>query len=149
MCTDSIDPKGTDEALRQLADRQHKTSPKFSYHLANLLLVLSTLTYERDDDKVKEAAKILEDIENQSQRDQATRLLQESEQVIDNKAQLFGMRFRGISELKTLGGPFAGLFYNDEAIVLVFKGTSVLAFSKLYLNWIYTQQKHGGKQAVL
>lgn len=141
MCTDSIDPKGTDEALRQLADQQHKLSPKFSYHLANLLLVLSTMTYERDDNKVKEAAEILKDMENQSQRDQAARLLQESEQVIDSKAKLFGMRFLGISELKTLGGPFAGLFYNDEAIVLVFKGTSVLAFSKSYMIWIHTKQK--------
>ncbi|KAG0015812.1 hypothetical protein BGZ82_001288 [Podila clonocystis] len=132
--TDSIDPKGTDEAIRQLSDRQHKPSPKFSYHLANLLLVLSTLTYERDDNKVKEAAKILEDIQNQSHRERAVRLLQESEQVIDSKAQLFGMRFRGISELKTLGGPFAGLFYNDEAIVLVFKGTSVLAFNEYVLD---------------
>ncbi|KAF9385990.1 hypothetical protein CPC16_007769 [Podila verticillata] len=132
--TDSIDPKGTDEALRQLTDREHKPIPKFSYHLANLLLVLSTMTYERDDNKVKEAAKILEDIENQSQRDKAARLLQESEEVIDSKAQLFGMRFRGVSELKTLGGPFAGLFYNDETIVLVFKGTSVLAFNEYVLD---------------
>ncbi|KAF9294821.1 hypothetical protein BGZ74_011079 [Mortierella antarctica] len=132
--TDSIDPKGTDEALRQLADRQHKLSPKFSYHLANLLLVLSTMTYERDDNKVKKAAEILKDMENQSQRDQAARLLQESEQVIDSKAKLFGMRFLGISELKILGGPFAGLFYNDEAIVLVFKGTSVLAFNEYVLD---------------
>ncbi|KAG0073901.1 hypothetical protein BGZ92_003634, partial [Podila epicladia] len=132
--TDSIDPKGTNEALRQLTDRQHKSSPKFNYHLANLLLVFSTLAYERDDNKVKEVAKILKDMENQSQRDQAARLLQESEQVIDSKAKLFGMRFLGISELKTLGGPFAGLFYNDEAIVLVFKGTSVLAFNEYVLD---------------
>ncbi|KAG0343500.1 hypothetical protein BG004_005267 [Podila humilis] len=132
--TDVIDPEGTDEAMRQLVDRQHKTGPMFSYHLANLLLVLSTLTYERDDAKVQEAAKILEDIDNKAQRESAARLLFESEQMIDSKAQLFGMRFQGISELKSLGGPFAGLFYNDEAIILVFKGTTVLAFNEYVMD---------------
>jgi hypothetical protein len=89
------------------------------------------MVYQRDEKLVAKASKIMVDCQNQEQRDHAARLLQESEQMIDdNASKEFGMRFMGISELKTLGGPFAGLFYNDDAIVLVFKGTSVLAFSR-------------------
>lgn len=92
------------------------------------------MAYERDEKLVAEASKILTNVQNQAERDRAAQLLEESERAIDDKStSQFGMRFAGISELKTLGGPFAGLFYNDEAIVLVFKGTSVLAFSKEFL----------------
>jgi hypothetical protein len=90
------------------------------------------MAYQRNEDLVAKASKILLDVETTDQRDAATELLQRSESDIDEcSTREFGMRFMGISELKTLGGPFAGLFYNDESIVLVFKGTSVLAFSKL------------------
>ncbi|KAI1317276.1 hypothetical protein EDD11_008764 [Mortierella claussenii] len=133
--TDFVDPEGNDEAVRQLADRQPRSRPYFSYHVASLLLIMSSMAYQRDDKLVAEASKILLDIQNQEQRDKAALLLQESERVIDESAtKEFGMRFAGISELKTLGGPFAGLFYNDDAIVLVFKGTSVLAFNEYLLD---------------
>lgn len=91
------------------------------------------MAYERDEKLVAEASRILTNVQNQAEREKAAKLLEESEQAIDEKStSQFGMRFAGISELKTLGGPFAGLFYNDEAIVLVFKGTSVLAFSTFF-----------------
>jgi len=138
MCVyeiDFVDPDGTDEAIRQLADRQPRDQPRFSYHIANLLLIMSSMSYQRNDKLVARASKILLNVKNESQRAEAARLLQESEKTIDENAQQeFGMRFMGISELKTLGGPYAGLFYNDNAIVLVFKGTSVLAFSKWMVN---------------
>ena len=109
---------------------QTKSKPSFSYYIANLLLIMSTVTYERDDNLVKAASKIMTDIDNDDEKAKAAALLQASEQPIDNMAQLLGMRFMGVSELKSLGGPYAGLFYNDEMIILVYKGTSVLAFSK-------------------
>ncbi|KAF9100788.1 hypothetical protein BGX29_006256 [Mortierella sp. GBA35] len=132
--TDKVDPNGTREALEQLSDLQPKTKPVFNYYISHLLLVLSTLTYERDDNLVKKASEILSDIENEEQRQQAANLLRASEQTIDDKAQFMGMRFEGISELKSLGGPYAGLFYSEESIVLVFKGTSVLAFNEYLLD---------------
>lgn len=128
--TDKVDPNGTREALELLSDLKPKPKPVFNYYITHLLLILSTLTYERDDKLVKKAAEILEDIDNEEQRRQAADLLLASEETIDAKAQFMGMRFEGVSELKSLGGPYAGLFYNEESIVLVFKGTSVLAFSR-------------------
>lgn len=130
-CTDKVDPNGTRKALEQLSDLKPKAKPAFNYYITHLLLILSTLTYERNDNLVKQAAEILEDIDNEEQRQKAADLLLASEETIDKKAQFMGMRFEGVSELKSLGGPYAGLFYNEESIVLVFKGTSVLAFSKL------------------
>ncbi|KAG0364818.1 hypothetical protein BC939DRAFT_476502 [Gamsiella multidivaricata] len=133
--TDLVDPEGNDEAVRQICERKPRLTTHFSYHIANLLLIMTSMAYQRDDKLVAQASKILLNVQNQAQRDEATKLLQESEQAIDeNASKEFGMRFMGISELKTLGGPFAGLFYNDDAIVLVFKGTSVLAFNEYLLD---------------
>ncbi|CAO3574643.1 unnamed protein product [Mortierella alpina] len=132
--SDTVDPHGTREALRQLADTQPRVRPIFNYHIANLLLTLSTLTYERDDNLVKSASTLLRNIQSEQQKNEAAQLLLASEQTIDSKAKLLGMRFLGVSELKSLGGPFAGLFYNDETIILAFKGTSVLAFNEYLID---------------
>ncbi|KAF9322190.1 hypothetical protein BG003_005353 [Podila horticola] len=143
--TDYIDPEGNDEAIRQLTSLEQKSKPSFSYHIANLLLIMSSMAYERDEKLVAEASRILTNVQNQAEREKAAKLLEESEQAIDEKStSQFGMRFAGISELKTLGGPFAGLFYNDEAIVLVFKGTSVLAFNE-YLIDVTIQRVDGSE----
>ncbi|KAI8363538.1 Alpha/Beta hydrolase protein [Mortierella sp. GBAus27b] len=130
-----FDETGNDEAVRQLVDRTPRQTTHFSYHIANMLLIMSSMSYQRDDKLVAEASKILANCKTPEQRDEAARLLQESERLIDeNASREFGMRFMGISELKTLGGPFAGLFYNDDTIVLVYKGTSVLAFNEYLLD---------------
>ncbi|KAF9084370.1 hypothetical protein BGX23_010584 [Mortierella sp. AD031] len=133
--SDYIDPEGRDEAIRQLADREPRESTHFSYHVATLLLIMSSMAYQRDEKLVAEASKILLDVTTNRQKERAAELLQQSEREIDEHAtKEFGMRFMGISELKTLGGPFAGLFYDDDSIVLVFKGTSVLAFNEYLID---------------
>ncbi|KAG0265021.1 hypothetical protein BG011_005588 [Mortierella polycephala] len=138
--SDYVDPEGVDEAIRQLVSREPKHIPSFSYHTANLLLTMSSMAYQRDEKLVAKASKILAHIKNKDQEDKAAALLEESERMIDEMAiKEFGMRFTGISELKTSGGPFAGMFYNDDAIVLVFKGTSVLAFNE-YLTDVTIQR---------
>ncbi|KAG0277325.1 hypothetical protein BGZ95_006136 [Linnemannia exigua] len=132
---DYIDPEGTEEAILQLANRDPRPTTHFSYHVATLLLIMSSMSYQRDEKLVAEASKLLLDVTTDKQRDRAAELLQLSEKEIDeNATREFGMRFMGISELKTLGGPFAGLFYDDESIVLVFKGTSVLAFNEYLID---------------
>ncbi|KAF9911736.1 hypothetical protein EC991_002464 [Linnemannia zychae] len=132
---DYIDPAGTDEAILQLSSRTPHPTPLFSYHIANLLLIMSSMAYQRNEALVDEASKLLLDVTTTKERDQAAELLQKSEKEIDESAtREFGMRFMGISELKTLGGPFAGLFYDDDSIVLVFKGTSVLAFNEYLID---------------
>ncbi|KAG0299819.1 hypothetical protein BGZ98_009744 [Dissophora globulifera] len=133
--TDFLDPEGNNEAVRLLADREPKVSTHFNYLVANLLLIMSSMSYQRDDKLVAQASKILLNVQSPAQRDEAAKLLQKSEREIDESAKReFGMRFVGISELKTLGGPFAGLFYNDDVIVLVFKGTSIFAFNEYLLD---------------
>ncbi|KAF9916075.1 hypothetical protein BX616_004675 [Lobosporangium transversale] len=132
--TDEVDPNGLNEALKQLADTQPQPRPIFSYFLAHLLLTLSTVTYERDDELVRKASLAMKNMNSDIERAKAAEWLYASELSIDNKAQRLGMRFTGISELKTLGGPYAGLFYNNHAIVLVFKGTSPLAFNEFLID---------------
>ncbi|KAF9542742.1 hypothetical protein EC957_001723 [Mortierella hygrophila] len=133
--SDYIDPEGTDEAIRQLASRTPHPKTRFSYNIANLLLIMSSMAYQRDEKLVAEASKLLLNLTTDKQRDRAAQLLEESEKDIDEKSSKeFGMRFMGISELKTLGGPFAGLFYDDDSIVLVFKGTSVLSFNEYLID---------------
>ncbi|KAF9202696.1 hypothetical protein BGZ49_007169 [Haplosporangium sp. Z 27] len=136
---DTVDPSGTEEALKQISDTQPRKNPNFNYYIANLLLILSTVTYERDDKLVKDAFNIMNNITNESEKAQAAAFLEESERSIDEKAMLLGMRFMGISELKSLGGQYAGLFYNDEAIILVYKGTSVLAFNEYLIDGTITR----------
>lgn len=131
---DLVDPNGIEEALKQLSDTRPKDKSSFSYYLAHLFLILSAIVYERDENLVRSAAAIMRDMSSDDDRTKAAALLQASEQTIDAKAQLLGMRFMGVSELKSLCGPYAGLFYNDENIILVYKGTSVLAFSKFCEN---------------
>ncbi|OAQ25649.1 alpha/beta-hydrolase [Linnemannia elongata AG-77] len=133
--SDYIDPEGTDEAIRQLASRTPHPKTHFSYHIANLLLIMSSMAYQRDEKLVAEASKLILNLTTDKERDHAAQLLQDSEKDIDDRStREFGMRFMGISELKTLGGPFAGLFYDDDSIVLVFKGTSVLAFNEYLID---------------
>ncbi|KAK3844779.1 MAG: hypothetical protein J3R72DRAFT_418983 [Linnemannia gamsii] len=132
---DYIDPEGTDEAILQLSNRDPRPTTHFSYHIATLLLIMSSMSYQRDEKLVAEASKLLLDVTTDKERDRAAELLELSEKEIDeNATRECGMRFMGISELKTLGGPFAGLFYDDDSIVLVFKGTSVLAFNEYLID---------------
>ncbi|KAG0075768.1 hypothetical protein BGZ92_002745 [Podila epicladia] len=97
--TDYIDPEGNDEAIRQLTSLEQKSKPSFSYHIANLLLIMSSMAYERDEKLVAEASNILMNVQNQAEREKAAKLLEESEQAIDEKStSQFGMRFAGINE---------------------------------------------------
>jgi hypothetical protein len=82
--------------------------------------LLSSLIYERDSQKVKEAydlysesRKVAEptpgatvEVENKMKE-----LLWESEYRIRQIAESWGLHFAGVSELKSLGGPFCGKIY--------------------------------------
>jgi hypothetical protein len=89
----------------------------FDLSIAQTFVLLSSLIYERDSQKVKEAYDLyttnkklaandsvpLAEIESKMKE-----LLWESEYRIRQIAESWGLHFAGVSELKSLGGPFCG-----------------------------------------
>lgn len=80
-------------------------------------MLLSSLIYERDASKVKEAYDLYGTIRKDSESSTAAfsqvegrmkELLWESEHRIRQIAESWGLHFAGVSELKSLGGPFCG-----------------------------------------
>lgn len=65
----------------------------------------------------------------------AGELLIESEARIRKQANQWGMRFEVVSDLASISGPFASIFYNQEGekpfIILVFKGTGLSNFAEV------------------
>lgn len=97
----------------------------FDLSIAQTFVVLSSLIYERDSEKVKEAydlyashrkvvdpsLKATAEIETKMRE-----LLWSSEYRIRQIAENWGLHFAGVSELKSLGGPFCGkLFYKESS----------------------------------
>ncbi|GAA5920844.1 hypothetical protein JCM3775_003977 [Rhodotorula graminis] len=121
-----------------------KTVRTFSLPLARTLLLLSSLIYERDDALVDEAGHIIDTAQKlyQSTSPQyaaelkrAEDLVVESEGLIKGKAAQWGLEFDGVSDLTTVGGPLAGIFFTPAGtakpfICLVFKGTTPTRFQE-------------------
>jgi hypothetical protein len=99
----------------------------FDLSIAQTLVLLSSLIYERDAQKVKEAYDLYNStrdmVKTQSSADNSSaaeanaehiiesrmrELLWESEFRIRQIAESWGLHFAGVSELKSLGGPFCG-----------------------------------------
>jgi hypothetical protein len=88
----------------------------FDISKAEVMMLLSALIYERDASKVKEAYQMYaDDDEIQLKEDEKDKrdkkmhiLLWESEKRIRQIARRWGLHFAGVSELKSLGGPFCG-----------------------------------------
>ncbi|KAF9578588.1 hypothetical protein BGW38_005541, partial [Lunasporangiospora selenospora] len=53
--SDYADPDGIDQAVNELADQTVQDQPVFSYYIANLLLIMSSMAYQRDEKLVAEA----------------------------------------------------------------------------------------------
>lgn len=98
----------------------------FDISKAEVLTLLSALIYERDANKVKDAYQLYatadeensdakksdetDDTDDTDIADRTRRLLWESEKRIRHIARRWGLRFAGVSELKSLGGPFCGKY---------------------------------------
>ncbi|GAA5968429.1 hypothetical protein JCM11641_007633 [Rhodosporidiobolus odoratus] len=126
-----------------------KTKRIFSLPLARSLLVMSALVYERSDRLVRQAADIAfraeqqyvkgsDDYEKEMKRAQDT--LTESEKIIKDKAAEWDLSYDGVSDLSSIGGPFASIFYTPFGsskkpfIALVFKGTGPSNFSEFLVD---------------
>ncbi|GAA6018068.1 hypothetical protein JCM10207_006070 [Rhodosporidiobolus poonsookiae] len=120
----------------------YKTTRVFSLPLARTLLLMSALVYERSDAMVRQAADIAFRAQQRYRRGsqpyedemrRAEKTLLESERVIKDKAAEWDLEYDGVSDLVTVGGPFASIFYTKPGarkpfVVLVFKGTGPTNF---------------------
>ncbi|CAG8749596.1 9294_t:CDS:2, partial [Ambispora leptoticha] len=119
-----------------------KQTRQFNLDIAETLLLMSAIVYERDDLKVHEAHKQIQKLA--SERDTITRdayeeienKLRDSEQRIREQADIWDLEFTSLSELNSLGGPFAGMFWSvkHNFIVVVFKGTTPTNFEDFLVD---------------
>ncbi|CAB4376188.1 unnamed protein product [Rhizophagus irregularis] len=118
----------------------------FHLDIAELLLFMSCIIYERNDEIVRNAHKLTSEITRQkgksiTQEDikTITDRLKESESRIHEQARKWGLKFTSLSELNSLGGPFSGMFWSLEHnfIVVVFKGTTPLNFEDFVIDLMF------------
>ncbi|KAG9288953.1 hypothetical protein G9A89_019575 [Geosiphon pyriformis] len=129
------------EAAKSDTSTQKKTRP-FNLDIAETLLLMSAIVYERDDTMVRNAHKMITSLsKNKVKRtpeafEEVNRQLRESEARIHKQADQWGLEFTSLSELNSLGGPFAGMFwsYAHRFIVVVFKGTTPTNFEDFLVD---------------
>lgn len=127
-----------------LDDHRHRT---FDVSIAQTMTIISSLVYERHDEQVTEAYKILADYNNSNNSINKTveeielemkKLIWESERPIRKIARKYGLHFAGVTELKSLGGPFCGLFWSMDIknpfIIVAFKGTTPTNYSEFLVD---------------
>jgi hypothetical protein len=124
---------------------QHRS---FHIDIAELLLFMSSVIYERSDDLVRKAHKLMDDVIRKNRKNisipdedinSITGALEESERRIHEQAIQWGLKFTSLSELNSLGGPFSGMFWSDKYnfIVVVFKGTTPNNFEDFVVDLMF------------
>ncbi|KAL0074819.1 Alpha/Beta hydrolase protein [Phycomyces blakesleeanus] len=122
-------------------------SRTFDLSIAQTFTVISSVIYERDADKVKSAYEVyanamkssIVDLEDQVESPVERKmkcLLWQSERRIRTIVANWGLHFAGVSELKSLGGPFCGIFWSEEHpfIVVAFKGTTPTNYEEFLVD---------------
>ncbi|RIA94560.1 Alpha/Beta hydrolase protein [Glomus cerebriforme] len=125
----------------QLPD-ENQVHQGFNLNLAQFLLFLSSIMYERNEKQVIEAyhmiSEMKKDIDSASDDDlqKINNLLKESEKRICDQIREFNLQFTSLSELNTLGGPYVGMFWSEENnfIIIACKGTTPTNFSEWLTN---------------
>ncbi|CAI2170758.1 6777_t:CDS:2 [Funneliformis geosporum] len=116
----------------------------FNIDMVETLLFLATTVYERKEEKVTNAINKIQEIQNKGAQVRTKDIeyikgqLQEAEKTIVKQSNDWGLGFSSISELNSLGGPYAGMFWNREAnfIVVAFKGTTAAYFSEWLIDFL-------------
>ncbi|KAI9305123.1 Alpha/Beta hydrolase protein [Cunninghamella echinulata] len=125
-------------------DRHYKT---FDISIAQTMTLLSAVIYERDDGLVKEAYETLvatnyeelinndDDVETPIEKSMR-RLLRKSEANIRSIVKHWGLRFEGITELKSMAGPLCGLFWSEvhPVAIVCFKGTTPTNYEEFLVD---------------
>jgi len=70
-------------------------------------------------------------------------LVMKSESTIMGIAKTWGFKFCAIRQLTLLGGPFIGLFYNEDMMILAVKGTTPDDFSEFVVDFTINQTDAG------
>ncbi|CAG8587688.1 632_t:CDS:2 [Paraglomus occultum] len=103
----------------------------FNIDIAEFLLFVSALIYERDDNIVHDAHEqmksfSLNPVHTPESYQEINLKLRAAEKFIHDQAAKWGLQFTSLSELNSLGGPFAGMFWSlqHNFIVVAFKGTT-------------------------
>ncbi|GBC06695.1 hypothetical protein RclHR1_00070062 [Rhizophagus clarus] len=118
----------------------------FHLDIAELLLFISCIIYERNDEIVRNAHKLTSTIAREKGKSITTEdiksitdKLRESESRIHEQADKWGMKFISLSELNSLGGPFSGMFWSEKHnfIVVAFKGTTPLNFEDFVVDLMF------------
>lgn len=120
--------------IKALDELPNKYRKGFDLNGAQFLLYLSAILQERDEKKVTEAYRMISQLKKSLKKDKNPddeqkirkiyEILKESESGIHKQLEEFGIKFTSLSELNTLGGPYAGMFWSDEGnfIVIALKG---------------------------
>ncbi|CAI2175219.1 14676_t:CDS:2 [Funneliformis geosporum] len=128
---------------------QCKYKKNFDLDQAQTLLFLLNMLSERDEAKVKEAFAMLRDMQgvlkkepddiNNENVKNIFKVLIESEANICKQLKEFDIEFTSLSELNSIGGPYAGMFWSEKRnfIVVAFKGTNPTNFSDWLINFTF------------
>ncbi|CAG8649994.1 9103_t:CDS:2, partial [Funneliformis caledonium] len=104
--------------------------------MVETLLLLASILYERREENVNEAIKKIKGFENKAIIQEDILYIRDqlliSEEPIRNQVKKWGIKFTSITELNSLGGPYAGMFWSTKGnfIVVGFKGTTPAYFSE-------------------
>ncbi|KAI9357478.1 Alpha/Beta hydrolase protein [Pilaira anomala] len=143
---DALGQHQPDTSKEPIDEHRHRT---FDISIAQTMTILSSLVYERFDEKVTEAHNVALDFKkkNKGKRSSITaeqveaemkKLIWDSERPIRKIARGYGLQFAGVTELKSLGGPFCGLFWSMDPdkpfIVVAFKGTTPTNYSEFLVD---------------
>ncbi|CAB4407921.1 unnamed protein product [Rhizophagus irregularis] len=132
--------------IKALDELPNKYRKGFDLNGAQFLLYLSAILQERDEKKVTEAYRMISQLKKSLKKDKNPddeqkirkiyEILKESESGIHKQLEEFGIKFTSLSELNTLGGPYAGMFWSDEGnfIVIALKGTTPTSFNDWLTN---------------
>ncbi|KAI8881910.1 alpha/beta-hydrolase [Backusella circina FSU 941] len=117
----------------------HCRQRTFDLSIAQICVLLSSVIYERDANKVKQAYRLYADAmhdEGISKEQEMKALLWESEAKIRAISEHWGLHFAGVSELKSLGGPFCGIFWSETTpfIIVSFKGTTPTNYEEFLVD---------------
>ncbi|KAI9470518.1 MAG: Alpha/Beta hydrolase protein [Benjaminiella poitrasii] len=118
--------------MDETTESRHRT---FNLSIAETMTILSSLMYERQDELVTKAHETWSKTKDE---EETKRQMWESEATIRTIAATYGLQFEGVTELKSLGGPFCGLYWSDSTltpfIIVAFKGTTPTNYSEFLVD---------------
>ncbi|KAF7721244.1 hypothetical protein EC973_005007 [Apophysomyces ossiformis] len=107
----------------------------FDFSIAQTLLLLSTLIYQRDGVKVRSAVKLFCEKDKNSRKEGINKL-KASVKRVKNIADTWDLDFYGVTELHSVAGPFCGVYLSKAypVMIIAFKGTSVDNFEEIVVD---------------